>query len=87
MLNVLNYGAFQEDRERDFGCPSCLEMPPQHRKLPANAAHQAHGKCHLKLKNEKKTLGRTRGRRGIDLSWQMSLPQKLFVYLGNMFPV
>lgn len=58
-----------------------------HNIVPANAAHQAHGKCHLKLKNEKKTLGRTRGRRGIDLSWQMSLPQKLFVYLGNMFAV
>ena len=29
-----------------------------HNLVTANAAHQAHGKCHLKLKNEKKTLGR-----------------------------
>ena len=27
-------------------------------KVTAKAANQAYGKCHLKLKNEKKTLGR-----------------------------
>ena len=43
-------------------------------KLTTLAAHPTDGKCHLKLKNEKKTLGRTRGRTGIDLSWQLSLP-------------
>ena len=40
--------------------------------LSSGAAHQKVGKCYLKLKNENKTLGRTRGRRGIDLSWKMS---------------
>ena len=31
--------------------------------LSSGAAHQKVGKCYLKLKNENKTLGRTRGRR------------------------
>ena len=35
-----------------------LRCHPKTEKIPANAGNQAHGKCHLKLKNEKKTLGR-----------------------------
>ena len=35
-----------------------LRCHPITEKVTANAANQAHGKCHLKLKNEKKTLGR-----------------------------
>ena len=35
-----------------------LRCHPITEKVTANTTNQAHGKCHLKLKNEKKTLGR-----------------------------
>ena len=52
-------------------------------KLTTLAAHPKNGKCHLKLKNEMKTLGRTKGGGWIYLG--NCSPQKLFFYLGDMF--